>query len=99
MQLHIARLCLDCDEVHDSQQCPVCTSEAFTFLSRWVPAPERRMRPRQSTSSTAEVYRELTSPASPKRRKRLLTPRNVGIAAVAVAGWLLRRANNQKEAR
>jgi len=98
MQLQTARLCLDCDEVHDGQQCPVCTSEAFAFLSRWVPAPERRIRPRP-TSSTAEVYRELTAPPAAKRRRRLLTPRNVGIAAVAMAGWLVRRANANKDGR
>ncbi len=39
-----ARLCLDCEEVHDAQQCPVCASETFTFMTRWVPAPERRER-------------------------------------------------------
>lgn len=46
MQLRIARLCLDCDELHDAQQCPVCTSETFAYISRWVPVPERRKRPR-----------------------------------------------------
>ena len=46
MQLRIARLCLDCEELHDAQQCPVCASETFAYLSRWVPAPERRAQPR-----------------------------------------------------
>ena len=46
MQLRLARVCLDCEEVHDAQQCPVCASESFAYLSRWVPAPERRARPR-----------------------------------------------------
>ena len=48
MQLRIARLCLDCDELHDAQQCPVCTSETFAYITRWVPAPERRKRPREA---------------------------------------------------
>ena len=30
MQLRTARLCLDCEEVHDEAQCPVCASETFT---------------------------------------------------------------------
>lgn len=50
MQLRRARLCLDCEEIHDAQQCPVCASETFAFLSRWVPAPERRTKPRAATA-------------------------------------------------
>ena len=37
MQLKTARLCLNCDEVHDAQACPVCVSETFVYLTRWVP--------------------------------------------------------------
>jgi len=44
MQLHVARLCLDCQEVHAETRCPVCASESFAALSRWIPAPERRAR-------------------------------------------------------
>ena len=46
MQLRLARLCLDCEEIHEAQQCPSCASETFAYLSRWVPAPERRDKPR-----------------------------------------------------
>ena len=37
MHLRTARLCLDCDNVHETQQCPVCASEAVAFMTRWVP--------------------------------------------------------------
>jgi hypothetical protein len=47
MQLRSARLCLDCEEVHDANVCPVCASETFAFVTRWIPAPERRVRPRE----------------------------------------------------
>src|SRR5258707_13392255 len=91
MQLVIARLCLDCDEVHSEQHCPVCASEAFAYLTRWVPAPERRMRPRPTTSPTAEMYRELTSPTPAlPRRGRLLARSTLGVTALAAAGWLWR---------
>lgn len=30
--LNIARLCLDCDTVHNENQCPICTSKQFLFL-------------------------------------------------------------------
>ena len=36
MRLDEARLCLDCEEIHDNQECPSCGSEAFAFLTRWV---------------------------------------------------------------
>jgi len=61
MQLRVARLCLDCEEVHDARQCPVCTSEAFAYVSMWVPAPERRAKvrplskPKISAPSTRQV--------------------------------------------
>jgi hypothetical protein len=50
MQLRGARLCLDCEEIHEAQQCPVCASEVFAYLTRWVPAPERRAVPRSVQS-------------------------------------------------
>ena len=36
---------------HDSAQCPVCASESFEFLSRWVPTQERRTKIRVEPSS------------------------------------------------
>jgi len=44
MRLDDARLCLDCEEIHEAQECPVCLSEAFVYLMRWVPVEERRTR-------------------------------------------------------
>ena len=48
MQLRNARLCLDCEELHEEQHCPVCASESFAFLAKWIPVDERRIaaRPR-----------------------------------------------------
>jgi hypothetical protein len=45
MKLQRARLCLDCEELHEEQQCPVCASAVFAFVTRWVPARERRPQP------------------------------------------------------
>jgi hypothetical protein len=97
MQLHIARLCLDCNEIHDQQSCPVCSSEEFAFLSRWVPATERRNHPRRTTSPEAEVYRELISPTPPRASTgRLLKGGAFGVAALAVA-WLWRNAGRKDD--
>jgi hypothetical protein len=42
MQLRVARLCLDCEEVYAGSACPVCASERHAFLSAWLPVEERR---------------------------------------------------------
>jgi hypothetical protein len=44
VQLRSARLCLNCEEVHDAQTCPVCASENFAYLTRWVPPGKRQTR-------------------------------------------------------
>ena len=93
MQLRTARLCMDCEEVHDSQQCPACASETFAYLTRWVPVPERRQRPRPTelaNRETVDTYREMLSPQrtsgwSAIRRGAL------GLAIFGVAGWMWRR--------
>ena len=37
MQLRVARLCLDCEELHTESSCPVCASDRYAFLSNWLP--------------------------------------------------------------
>ena len=50
MQLRHARLCLNCEEVHAASHCPVCTSESFAYVSRWIPPEERRQSSRAAGS-------------------------------------------------
>lgn len=45
MKLPTARLCLNCEEVHDAQTCPLCASERFVYLTRWVPHSQPDSRP------------------------------------------------------
>jgi hypothetical protein len=40
MKLNVARLCLNCEEVHAAKSCPRCASDTFTYLTRWVPRIE-----------------------------------------------------------
>ena len=78
MRLDDARLCLDCEEVHEEQVCPSCGSEAFAYLTRWVQpasdrAPRRRPEPpatRQEprTSEQLDAYRQLLSDAPPRSK-------------------------------
>jgi hypothetical protein len=89
MQLHAARLCIDCQEIHEDQTCPVCSSESFAYISRWIPAPERRLSPRPpQPAGDVETYRQLLSgeePPSPARR--WLKRSAFGFAAVGAAAW------------
>jgi hypothetical protein len=103
MQLRTARLCLDCEEVHDAPQCPVCASEMFTFMTRWVPAPERRERPRRQEPvrpTELQAYRTLLDPAHyPNGRGwKLVRQGAMGLALVGVAGWLWKSASAEASA-
>ena len=100
MNLSTARLCLDCEEVHDAQVCPVCASETFSFLSRWIPAPEPRKKRPPTPSPEVQAYRELidSDRAGASRRGRLLRHGFIGLTAVGALGWLWRnsQARGQK---
>lgn len=96
MQLRSARLCLDCDEVHDAQQCPACASESFAFVTRWVPVPDRpQKRPRPIEASSPEAlgaYREMLSPGEkPGGKWRTIRRGAVGLALFGIAGWVWRQ--------
>jgi hypothetical protein len=101
MQLQSARLCLDCDEVHDAQQCPLCASESFAFITRWVPVPDRADRlqkrpraPEVPSPDTLGAYREMLHPDENRGGKwRTIRRGAVGLALFGIAGWLWR--NNQ----
>jgi len=93
MQLYIARLCLDCEEIHDQQTCPICSSESFAYISRWVPAPERRSHPRpQPSQETVDTYRQLLGgDRQPSTAKRWMKRSVLGLVAASVAGWMWTR--------
>ena len=57
MKLKDARLCLDCEELHDQERCPQCASEAFAFVTRWIPTArdvERATAPRREPTLVEE---------------------------------------------
>ena len=93
MQLRTARLCLDCEELYDAEHCPVCASESFAYLSRWIPVPERRARPRpEARSPEAAAYRRLVvADAVRPKAGRLLKRGAVALAAISLARWLWRQ--------
>ena len=80
MQLRRARLCLNCEEVHDAMQCPLCASETFVYLTRWVPAPERRLQPRPAETASA--------PARLPSRGKVVGLGIAGLGILGLAQWL-----------
>jgi hypothetical protein len=61
VQLRNARLCLDCEELHDQSICPLCASERFVYLSRWLGVYERRSHPRLPLEPAPKNSPEKTS--------------------------------------
>jgi hypothetical protein len=100
MQLRNARLCLDCEEVHDTQQCPSCASETFAFITRWVPAPERRGRPRTQEPERPEEFQAYRLMLEPDQHQssgwKLIRRGAVGLALFGVAGWLWKSGGNER---
>jgi len=81
MQLRRARLCLDCEELHEEPHCPICASEAFVYLTRWLPVDDIRSRKRRLAKPRPPAV-----PAS--RVSRLVKGGAVGLAVFATARWL-----------
>jgi hypothetical protein len=72
----------------------------FTYMTRWVPTPERRARPRPATSPEADVYRRLIDPpAKPNssRGRQLLKGGVLGLTALGVAGWLWKTRESRQD--
>jgi hypothetical protein len=78
MQLREARLCLDCEELHTADRCPICASEAFAFVTRWLPVDERRHRARKP------------APPPASHAPRWIKAATAGVALATAAQWLWR---------
>jgi hypothetical protein len=107
MRLMNARLCLDCEEVHDQQHCPTCSSESFAFLTRWVSPSDtvsaestpRTGRPADVVDRREQVdaYRQILNPATPAaRRGRLVARGALGLALIGLARLVWRASPEPK---
>jgi hypothetical protein len=96
MQLRNARLCLDCEEVHDAAHCPACASESFAFITRWVPLRAQDFAqdhgPKAESPEALEGYRQLLSPpGQPPSPWRFVRRGAVGLAIFGLAGLAWRQ--------
>jgi hypothetical protein len=92
---HEARLCLDCEEVHDAQRCPACASETFAVLSRWVPVPDRPPEARPPDTGPPVVRERAHAPGS-RAKGRVLTGSLLGITTLGVVSWLIGRRDSSR---
>ncbi len=94
MQLRVARLCLDCEEIHDAQQCPVCASETFAYLTRWVASPERRQSSRapgeEDEAEPMPMAAAQSLPARKTSHRAMIGYSVLGLGVVGLSRWLLR---------
>lgn len=113
MRLDDARLCLDCEEIHEEQVCPACGSEVFAFLTRWIqstsPAKVAKAPPPAATHARAAqaaeqlaVWRQITdgqsSPAGTSGRgKKIVTRSLLGLAAMGIASWAWAKTSPSKD--
>ena len=95
MKLGVARLCLDCDEVHDLERCPTCASEVFAYLTRWVPRANGRLS-KQTPPERPEVdtYRQITGQQPRSGKRKLFVGSALGLGVLGVAGWRVWRRTN-----
>jgi hypothetical protein len=111
MRLGVARLCLDCEEVHDGDRCPVCGSETFAFLKRWVtpaasPTKAHRLAAQdipstervEPVNAQVDAYEQLLKPDGPRSRKgRLIAHGALGLAVLGAARLAWRFGRTIKE--
>ncbi len=110
MRLDDARLCLDCEEIHEEQECPACGSEAFAFLTRWIQStsgakPKRdrkavaavRTAPKSEHLAAWQQITEGSPDDNTSRGKKFFTRGLLGLAAMGIAGWAWSRTGGKAD--
>jgi hypothetical protein len=105
MHLSEARVCLNCDEIHSQSRCPICASENFALLTRWIQlgSPDQRgaaarVLERPAAKEKLETYRRLVvGDALRPKAGRLVRRGALALAVVSLARWGWRRARSRRK--
>ena len=112
MRLDDARLCLDCEEIHEEQECPACGSEVFAFLTRWIQSTAPDKGKTATTPGAAHSHSRSTpapdhlaawrqiadgTPSNAGRGKKIVARSILGLAAMGIAGWAWAKTSPSKD--
>lgn len=88
--LEKARICLECDTIHDLVSCPECGSASFQYVARWIP-PQHPPKP----GPARPPFPILELPESKKQSHWLRN--SVMAGAGLVAAWQLLFKRSRKK--
>ncbi len=85
MPLEKARICLECDTIHDLVACPECGSSSFYYLANWI----KPQHPRPTAESPQPEA------ASPRKKRHWIRNTLLAGAGVVAAYQLLFRPSKK----
>lgn len=90
--LEKARICLECDTIHDLVACPECGSDTYYYLANWI-KPQRPPRP---APEPPPAEREIFAPAGKKKNRHLLRKALfAGAGLIAAYQFLFKRSRRK----
>lgn len=92
LPLSEARICLECDTIHDLQSCPECGSATFYFLSNWI----RPRRPPVQEEQAPPPETPLQQMLKPKKKGHILRNTALAGAGLIAAYTLLFKPSKKK---
>lgn len=88
MPLEKARICLECDTIHDLAACPECGSASFYYLANWI-KPRHPPRP--------EREKPLFELPPPKKKRHWVRNGLMAAASIVAAYQLLFKPSRRKK--
>ena len=83
--LEKARICLECDTIHDLPTCPECGCASYYYLANWI-KPHREPRPAPQPAAPPEPP---AAAPPPKKKRQLVRNLLLGGASLLTAYALL----------
>ena len=99
--LEKARLCLECDTIHDLPSCPQCGCDTYYYVGHWIrpqPAPQPEPAPEPPPADRGIEPPKFETLHPPRGKRRIL--RKIvfaGAGLLAAYGLLFRPSRRKKE--